>query len=1159
MVVAALWALLHMLAVVLARFGATEQANVLVIAGMAIGALANLVSALLAVMAGRVELITWLRWIILCCALVVISKPRASAQLHRWGLLMGLALFSAVVLDRTVVNTLPSSLAQSGELYLALCLMLAAALAEAQNAWTLRRARELLRQDAARYDLAWREVLETEEGEHESAQTLDEIAHTCQSLNPLPTSHHAPIQRRGLRATGGERWDAGGGAKGLMPVESLDQLACQAALAQPLLRERVQAWAQASRGWVRAREEKGGAGIEEAREEESEGAREEGATRERDGSSNQQFVLWEDVAAGRRSEAEVEWTRGKMFARAMHKAVKVYACEVWRLCDMARESLWFDSLPDLLACLQMLQRDPSVLVESVKNALTLPTASVAAHTGGFRFVKVLLRLRSDEAAELGLQGHVCELLLRLKSLELIQDHAMHQRYLDFRGARRADESLLSPIFRPFAFLSWLRRPQARDARGISTEDLESGRFRHSLVSAQPSQRSSFGLGVSASSEDGLESSVARGELPEEEEQERVERACRRVMVRYLAEANVGVLGEISQRMKKITEAVSRASSGSVFRMQRPMAAVLSKRKWQGLLMVCGVLVLCIGLIHYAAIIQSSSASSFRFSNLETRAGSDAPASPGIQDLALLHSGCQIRVPSAIRTVGAQLFLDFDQPVEYNEFQFTTPANGSSADDAVRFVLEQREEDTGAWKPVGSSSEFRIARWKPVLEHGRADIPTERGAQVTVRMHLGVAGQLGGAGGLGVGVTIIVAAGFGFCRRELLGVRVVKGMLMLAQIPPVAAAVLLVLGGREREGFCVAAWAAGGIVWVILVCVNERMFLEAFFCTGVILIVTTSVVQAVLVEPDNWIDMIDPFGVVYLGFYVLCRTNSWYNDVRVEHTYKQDCRMYEEVWKQVLEEDAQTRALDRLLSLTTQLSKGLPEQLLQACVPWHPAMDDDEEAVDPLWLARCSLTYSKLLLPLCPPPQSLDQLYAQAHVTAVILKYKLVTWSRACGGRCLVIKEGGGEHEGGVEFVRLADLEVGQAQHVRWGKVKTPLRALEKAHRCYGGNYSRLCDLARHSLVFETPEDLMECLEQMRADEDVQLLRVKNSLHADADAASSSGYRQVMLNLQIVTEWTERIGVATHVSEVQLLLKGFANAKTSEGHRRYVEARNGRGE
>lgn len=77
----------------------------------------------------------------------------------------------------------------------------------------------------SRYDLAWREVLETEEGEHESAQTLDEIAHTCQSLNPLPTSHHAPIQRRGLRATGGERWDAGARSRIALPLLRVPGLA----------------------------------------------------------------------------------------------------------------------------------------------------------------------------------------------------------------------------------------------------------------------------------------------------------------------------------------------------------------------------------------------------------------------------------------------------------------------------------------------------------------------------------------------------------------------------------------------------------------------------------------------------------------------------------------------------------------------------------------------------------------------------------------------------------------------------------------------------------------------------------------------------------------------------------------------------------------------
>eukprot|EP00961_Rhodomonas_salina_P284297 3842568-Rhodomonas_salina.3 len=72
-----------------------------------------------------------------CCALVVISKPRASAQVVPRLLCHALATACPVltqaarprgtdvavccyqvVLDRTVVNTLPSSLAQSGELYL---------------------------------------------------------------------------------------------------------------------------------------------------------------------------------------------------------------------------------------------------------------------------------------------------------------------------------------------------------------------------------------------------------------------------------------------------------------------------------------------------------------------------------------------------------------------------------------------------------------------------------------------------------------------------------------------------------------------------------------------------------------------------------------------------------------------------------------------------------------------------------------------------------------------------------------------------------------------------------------------------------------------------------------------------------------------------------
>eukprot|EP00961_Rhodomonas_salina_P220967 2987352-Rhodomonas_salina.1 len=83
----------------------------------------------------------------------------------------------------------------------------------------------------------------------------------------------------------------------------------------------------------------------------------------------------------------------------MHKCVAAYGCQVPRLCDMARESLWYDSVSDLVRGLDAIAADSGLEVESVKNAMGLaPTADA---TGGFRFVKVLLRLTGRESHELG--------------------------------------------------------------------------------------------------------------------------------------------------------------------------------------------------------------------------------------------------------------------------------------------------------------------------------------------------------------------------------------------------------------------------------------------------------------------------------------------------------------------------------------------------------------------------------------------------------------------------------------------------------------------------------------------------------------------------------------------------------------------------------------
>lgn len=47
-------------------------------------------------------------------------------------------------------------------------------------------------------------------------------------------------------------------------------------------------------------------------------------------------------------------------------------CEqVWKLLDICRQSMVFDSVGDLADCLQLILQDPAVLVVSVKNRLAI--------------------------------------------------------------------------------------------------------------------------------------------------------------------------------------------------------------------------------------------------------------------------------------------------------------------------------------------------------------------------------------------------------------------------------------------------------------------------------------------------------------------------------------------------------------------------------------------------------------------------------------------------------------------------------------------------------------------------------------------------------------------------------------------------------------------
>ena len=63
----------------------------------------------------------------------------------------------------------------------------------------------------------------------------------------------------------------------------------------------------------------------------------------------------------------------------------------------------------------------------------------------------------------------------------------------------------------------------------------------------------------------------------------------------------------------------------------------------------------------------------------------------------------------------------------------------------------------------------------------------------------------------------------------------------------------------------------------------------------------------------------------------------------------------------------------------------------------------------------------------------------------------------------------------------------------------------------------------------------------------------------AQEANTTGYRDVAINLRICSTQSMGLSLHWHVAEVQLLLLPFLKVKSDQGHARYVEWRNIRGE
>ena len=123
------------------------------------------------------------------------------------------------------------------------------------------------------------------------------------------------------------------------------------------------------------------------------------------------------------------------------------------------------------------------------------------------------------------------------------------------------------------------------------------------------------------------------------------------------------------------------------------------------------------------------------------------------------------------------------------------------------------------------------------------------------------------------------------------------------------------------------------------------------------------------------------------------------------------------------------------------------------------------------------------------------------------------------------------------------------------KLKKPGRALEKAERSYHGDISRVLDFVRSSIAVDNIVQAMDVIKLVTARATVRT--IKNRYDPRYDATATAGYRDI--NLQLSFPQLQGTDLAEYIFELQIIIATFLEVKSDEGHQRYVECRNIRGD
>jgi hypothetical protein len=189
-----------------------------------------------------------------------------------------------------------------------------------------------------------------------------------------------------------------------------------------------------------------------------------------------------------------------------------------------------------------------------------------------------------------------------------------------------------------------------------------------------------------------------------------------------------------------------------------------------------------------------------------------------------------------------------------------------------------------------------------------------------------------------------------------------------------------------------------------------------------------------------------------------------------------------------------------------------------------------------------------------PVMSLDQLYVQALVMQPFFWKKVQEIARQCNAYFHVSPGSHGLTQNSCSVIMpWADIECDSAALARvlWDELKHVDRAMHNLAIFHAGDVSKLTDLVRQRIVFQSLSDIHACLKCIAQNEEIEVLSIANGYDPQSDAAKIAGFREVVVSLRIISKSTVFFCLTRFVCELQLCHFEFDRQLTPARHSRLL--------